>query len=107
MQLPVESELVNIVIQVLQPTCFMTSDDRKLCFAPGSVMFSFGLGFEQRSPAFNLDQVTEAFMTAQDYWDVGYCRTRVLDAEGNLWETKSVFTPDTLLENLEDWRRGS
>jgi hypothetical protein len=107
MQPRIESELVNIVLQVSQPTFFFTSEDNKLCFTPGSVRFSFVLGFEQRSPAFSLDQVSEEFSSPQEHWDVGYCRTCVLDADGNLWAAKSLFTPDTLLENLEDWRRGS
>jgi hypothetical protein len=52
------------------------------------VMFSFALGLEQPKDD-----------------NIYHCRTRVADADGNLWEGRSLFSTDVLLKNIEDLER--
>ncbi len=61
------------------------------------VIFSFALGMEQ--PA----EEKPYSLGPED--DICYCRTRVADADGNLWEGRSLFSTDILLKNIEDLER--
>jgi hypothetical protein len=65
-------------------------------YEPPPIIFSFALGFER--------QGEELSGWCEDS-DECHCRTRVADAEGNLWEATSLFSANALLENIEDWRR--
>ncbi len=100
-----ESEFTTIGIAARPAAFFVTEDGGKLRivwptdsdkdhYKPYIVTLSFALGFASRSEE-------------MDFWDVCYCRTQVADADGTLWEAKSLFSANTLLENIEDLRRNS
>jgi hypothetical protein len=118
-----ESEFVPIKFSTYPKAgvFFITADGGKLCIQqppPDSVsedgiyiysnekyhedcdvIFSFALGLEQPK--------NKQPYCAEPTDNICYCRTRVADADGNLWEARSLFSTDTLLKNIEDLERDS
>jgi hypothetical protein len=107
------SEFVTVLLPVCQKTFFWTVPEGRLKIgsedgaegggedghAHDAVVVSFALGLEPWG--------TSADANGYEEWDLCHCRLQIADANGDLWEAKSLFTADVLVQHIQDWQRGS
>jgi hypothetical protein len=88
---------------IKQPTPDQVSADGTYLYSPqqyhepSDVILSFALGWQDPEQRYSFEPVD----------NICYCRTRVADADGNCWEARSLFSPDTLLQNVQDLERNN